>query len=307
MLGLEKYKKSSVIIGAITGTAIMILLALFCIYAAMHGENMHISPGGTVIITFFILPYLLLGGLYGYLFSLMIFLIAFIVSLVNNTDDAYKMAIYLVVTICFSLFGQYFWFETKKKTALCAFITLVLTSAMELLCLTLIEISEYGLEQIMNYRYYFVRDALVIFVTAFLYHFYLVLTPDFCKYPFPVAVDYTGYYQKDKELKRSLRKTKVSYKITTIIIAVELLLGIFVAIFMVVLFPDIKDMFAAPFHRGALTGANAEEMAQQMTERIEEMKYTLSATAVTYDIKMMLLMLCIGVPMASIANFYTKT
>ena len=268
---------------------------------------MNFTSGGVVIITFFILPYLLLGGLYGYLVSMMVFLIAFIVNLIYSPDDAYKMAIYLVSAICFSIFGQYYWLGTIKKTLMTALVTLFMTSMTELLCLTLIEANEYSLSQMGNIGHYVGRDAAVIFLTAFLLHFYFVKTADHWKYPFPVAVGYTGYYYEDKDVRRSLRKTKVSYKITFIIIAVELLLAVFVAIFMVVLFPDIKDMFAAQFHREPLTGTNAEEMAQQMTERIEAMKYTLSATALTYDIKMMLLMMCVGVPMASIANFYTKT
>ena len=303
-MGLEKYKKSSLIIGTIVGSVIVIVLILLCTYSAINGANMHISSGGVVLITFFILPYLILGGLYGYLISMIVFLIAFIASLIFNTNDAYKMSIYLVSTLCFSLFSQYFWFATKKKTALAALFTLIITSFTELLCLSVIETNEYALEQMKNLRLYFCRDVCVIFAAAFLFYVYLTKTPDSWKYPFPLAVGYTGFYQNDKEFSKHLRKTKVSYKITAIIILLELLLGVFVALFMVVLFPDIKDMFAAGIHHGSseLPEFNAEEMMA----RIEEMKYTLSATAITYDIKMILLMMCAGVPMSAIANFYTK-
>ncbi len=303
MLGLEKYKKSTVIFSTAVGVMVMLALTAVCIYTATHGETMNITSGGEVIITFFILPFLLLGGLYGYMISLIIFLISFIVSLATDMDNAYKMTIYLVAAICFSIFGQYYWFGTKKKTALSALFTLLITSFTELLCLTLVELSQYAVGQMLEFRFYFVREALCIFVTAFFFHFYYVKTPDSWKYPFPIAIAYTGYYQNDKEIKRQLRKTKVSFKITFIIIAVELLLGIFVAIFMVALFPDIKDMFAAHIlGNGTFKNTNVEEMA----EHIENMKYTLSATALNYDIKMILLMMCVGVPMAAIANFYTK-
>ena len=303
MLGLEKYKKSTVVIVTIVGIVVMLALSAFCFFTAIHGEAMHIDTGGTVIITFFILPFLLLGGLFGYMISQFVFLISFVLSLVKNMDNAYKMIIYLVAALCFSLFGQYFWFATKKKTALCALFTLIITSFTELICLTLIEANEYEIGQMLDLRFYFIREALVIFTTAFLFHFFYVGTPDSWKYPFPIGVAYTGYYQKDKDISKQLRKTKVSYKITFIIIAVELLLGIFVAIFMVALFPDIKDMFAAHILGGdAFKNTNVEEMA----EHIENMKYTLSATAINYDIKMIILMMCVGIPMASIANFYTK-
>ncbi len=305
MLGLEKYKKSTVISGALVGTVTLVILALCCIYSAVYGANMHITAGGVVIITFFILPYLILGGLYGYLISLIVFLISFICALIFNMNDAYKMSIYLVSMLCFSMFGMYFWFGTIKKTVMAALITLVATSFTELLCLSVIETSEYALNQMANIGVYLYRDVCVIFVAAFLFHFYYTKAPDSWKFPYPIAVAYTGYYKKDKDLARRLRKTKVSYKITAIIIGVELLLGIFVALFMVVLFPDIKDIFAGGIlpGEGSISGANADEMIQ----RIEKMKFTLTGTALSYDIKMILLMMCVGVPMAAIANFYTKT
>nr|WP_297707010.1 response regulator [uncultured Butyrivibrio sp.] len=304
MLGLEKYKRSSVIIGTIVGTITVLILAFCCIYAAMNGANMHVSTGGLVVITFFILPYLIIGGFYGYLISSIVFLISFICTLVVNMNDAYKMPIYLVAALCFSVFGQYLWFGTIKKTALAALFTLIATSFTELLCLSVLETNEYTLSQIIQAGTYFYRDACVIIVTSFLFHFYFTKTPDSWKYPFPIAVAYTGYYQNDKELSKRLRKTKVSVKITAIIIGVELLLGVSVAIFMVVLFPDIKDMFAVGMR--PVTGNLSELSFEEMMQHIEEMTYTWSGNALSYDIKMVLLMMCVGVPMASIANFYTK-
>ncbi|MBP3783524.1 MAG: response regulator [Butyrivibrio sp.] len=305
MLGFEKYKKSSVIIATLVGTVTFIMLALCCIYSAVYGANMHISTGGVVIITFFILPYLILGGLYGYLISLIVFFISFICALIFNTSDAYKMSIFLVATLSFSLFGQYFWFATKKKTAIVALVTLVATSFTELLCISVIESNEYALYQMKNVGTYFVRDVLVIFIAAFLFHIYYTKAPDSWKYPFPIAVAYTGYYQNDKELSRQLRKTKVSYKITAIIIGMELLLGIFVGIFMVVLFPDIKDMFVAGIN--PLANSGSEVSIEEMRQHIERMNYIFSGNAISYDIKMVLLIMCVGVPVAAIANFYTKT
>ena len=43
MLGLEKYKKSMVIINTIISVIILIILIMFCIYAAIHGESMNIA------------------------------------------------------------------------------------------------------------------------------------------------------------------------------------------------------------------------------------------------------------------------
>ncbi len=307
MIGLEKYKKSTVAICTAVGTLTLIILTILCIYAAIHAGEMIVTPGGVIVISLFILPYLFLGGLYGYLICLSVFLISFITVLFLDMNSAYKMSIFLVTTLCFSLMGQYHWFETKLKTALCALVTLCSTAFMELLCLTLIAENDYQLAQVINFGHYFLRDALVIFCVAFLLHFYFTKAPEVFKYPYPIAVSYTGLYENDKDMQRSLRKTRVSVKITAIIIGVELLLGVFVAIFMVVLFPDIKDMFAASFHRGGILPNLSDKISSEdMAQQIENIKYTFDATALSYDIKMILLMLCVGVPMAGIANFYTK-
>ncbi len=307
MLGLDKYKKSTVVICTAVGVITLLLLTWFCIYAALNAGKMIVVSGGMIVISFFILPYLLLGGLYGYLVCLIVFMIAFIITLIYDMNSAYKMSIFLVTTLCFSLMGQYHMFASKLKTAACAFITLICTSTMELLCLTLIAENDYQFEQIIDFGNYLLRDALIIFFMAFFFHFYFTKAPDVCKYPYPIAVAYTGFYENDKDFKRSLRKTRVSIKIAFIIFGVELILGIFVAIFMVVLFPDLKDMFAASIHRGEILSDLKDQVSREdVIQQIENMKYTLDATALSYDIKMILLMLCIGVPMAGIANFYAK-
>lgn len=303
MLGLEKYKKSTVAIVTIIGTIGLVFLGVACCHASLYGEKMTIASDSVIIFTFSILPFLLIGGLYGYLISSIVFSIAFVCSLVYNMDNAYKMAIYLVPMLCFSFFGQYLWFRTVKKTILSAFFTLVLTALVELLCISLVAQNSYAPGQLMNLWKYLLREVIVIFGTAFLFYLYYSKTRDFWKYPFPVGVAYTGYYQEE-EVRKQLRKTKVSYKITAIIIAVEVLLGIFVAFFMVALFPDIKEMFAQGMNRAPILSSDE---AKNMAQHIENMKFTLDATAISYDLKMLLLMLCSGVPMAGIANFYTKT
>ena len=307
MLGLEKYKKSTIVIHAGIGILTLIIVSLLCGYAAINADRMIVTSGGVVMISFFILPYLLLGGLYGYLVSLIIFLASFILSLVLDMDNAYKMTIYLVACLCFSLLAQYRWFATVKKTLLGAFITLCFTSIIELLCLTLIVSNEYEIEQLMNIKQYIIRDVLVIFIMAFFFYFFYTKTPDFLKYPFPGGVPYTSFYQMDTDFRRGIRKTRVNIKITAIIFGVELILGISVAVFMVVLFPDIMDMFKASINRGEIFHEMRGSIStQDVVEQMEEMRYKFDATTFGYDIKMLFLMLCVGVPLAGIANYYTK-
>ncbi len=306
VLGLEKYKRSTIIGSVAIGLIVLLVLSGLGIYSGVHGENMYFDVGSTGI-AFFLWPFILLGGLYGYFVSAIIFLIAFVVTLVMKMDRAFTMSIYLVATLCFALFGQHRWFETKKKTMISAFITLFVTSLTEFLCLAVIASNEYDLRVFLNYGNFFIREAGGIIALAFIFHLYYTKTPDHLKFPFPVAVVYTGFYQEDEDFKKGLRKTRISVKITMTIIAVELLLGVAVAVFMVVLFPDNRDMLIGAIHKGRIFSEIGPELTQEeLVHQFETLQYRLDAAAISYDIKMILLMLCAGVPMACIANFYTK-
>ena len=291
------------------GVLVWMGLAWLCIFSAFNGKDMNIALGkGDIMFTFFIFPFLLLGGLYGYLISLATFMATFLINLFTDMSGAYKMSIFLVATVCFSLLGQYGWFSTKRKTILGALITLFFTSLIEMACLSVIQNSAYDMEAVNEYWVYLLREAGVIVLTAFIFYFFYNKAPDLCKLPFPIGVAYTRVVKENKELLRSVRKTKVSVKITAILIGVEVILGLFVAVFMVALFPDIKEMFVSSINHGEMFQEITKEVNQNtIIEGLEGMNYRFDATAFGYDVKMMLLMLCVGVPMAGFANFYTKT
>ncbi|WP_026527534.1 ATP-binding protein [Butyrivibrio sp. VCD2006] len=304
--GVDKYKKSTVIAVIIIGVIVLITLASLCIITAVYGEYMYFDLG-TFGIAFFIWPFLLIAGLYGYLISLIVFLISFCITLFYNMDRAYTMSIYLVAMLCFALFGQYHWFSSLKKTALVATLTLLLTSITEFACLAIIGSSDYEFEVLKNYGDFLIRESVGIIIMAFLLYLYFTKAPEHWKYPFPIAVAYTGFYKEDKDFQRGLRKTRISVKISAIIIAVEVMLGIFVAIFMIVLFPDTREMFVGAMHKGEVLkdiGGNMTE--EELAHRFENVQYSLNAKAVSYDLKMLILVLCAGVPMAGIANFFIK-
>ena len=303
-----KKKKWGKIAISTIGFIVWMMLTRLCAYSALHAENMRIVFGGAVLVTFFILPYLLLGALYGYLIALISFTVSFIITLIFDMDSAYKMSIFLVATICFSFLGQYGWFGSVKKTLLGALLTLCLISLMEMACFSVIDANEYTIQKAVDYKDYFFREAVVIILISMLLHLFFTKVPDICKLPFPIGVAYTKAFRENTEIQRSIRKTRVSVKITAIIIALEVILGIFVAVFMVALFPDIKDMFVASINNGEMFSGMEENIERtDVIRQFHNMRFHLTATAISYDIKMLLLMLCVGVPMAGFANFYTKT
>jgi hypothetical protein len=299
-----------------------VLLTWLCVFTALHGDRLIIPGTGSLQVTFFLFPFLLLGALYGYVFSYISFMIAFVATLILSMDNAYNMAIYLMAVTCFAMFGQYFWFAGKKKTFLAALFTLLLTSLMEFACLTVLQAENYELSMFLHYGIYVVNDAVVIFGIAFLLHVFFSKAPDLWKLAFPIAIAYTKAYQENREIQRRVRKTRISVKITLIIIGIELILGISVACFVIALFPDMKDMMIHNARYGveeAVTSGTdgtltesivgeteISEEDDELMREIRNLRFVFGAAAVVYDIKMILLMLCVGVPLGGLANFYTK-
>ncbi|MBP3784923.1 MAG: hybrid sensor histidine kinase/response regulator, partial [Butyrivibrio sp.] len=86
------------------------------------------------------------------------------------------------------------------------------------------------------------------------------------------------------------------------------MLGIGVSVFMIALFPDMKDMLVNNIrdHKQMVVESVEENSPDATIKYIENMSFVMDNYALTYDIKMVLLMLCIGVPLGGIANFYIK-
>ena len=331
-LSFEDEKKKNMLRYSLYAISFLIwsgLTYLNC-YASLNAGKMVVEKDGVVFLTFFTLPALLIGAFYGYYIAMISFSITFLFTLIAAMDSAYRLAVFLAAMICFSLFSQYFFFMTKKKTIIAALVTLVVTSFFELLCLNIVVNSEYSLDKVIELGSYLLRDAANIIILSFLIHVFFSKAPDITKTMFPLAVGYTKAFQENHELKRSLRKTRVSMKITAIIVGTELLLGVSAAIFMVVLFPDLKNMMAGRverigqeneavfkiWHDDEMPEVELPEVAvvtdQEDTELnnavdvIKDLNYSFDAATLSYDIKMLLLLLCVGVPVAAISNFYTK-
>lgn len=320
---VNKLKKNLVFL---TGLVIWIGLTFICIYNALHGENLRLGSDGTVYFTFFLFPFLLMGGLYGYLCSMIAFAISFGCALVFETSKAYIMSVYLVATLCFSLFSQYHFFKTWKKTLIAAAATLFITSIIEMCCFLLVINNDYRIAVIANIGVYMVREVILIFGTAFLLYLYFQKTPDRFKVVFPLGIAYTKAFLDDSDIQKQIRKTRISVKITIMIISLEVILGIAVSVFIIALFPDIKhmmmmrfdsvgienaanpegpDMIAKPVEEEA-TESSGDTKQQEFVNQFEKMEYRMDAYALSFDIKMMLLLLCVGVPLAAFTNFNTK-
>lgn len=257
-------------------------------------------------IVVFLFPFLLMAGLYGYLISMISFIICFLISILFKTEQAYTMSVYLIATFGYSLFSQYFWFKSKLKTFFATLITTVVTTFMSVLCFVVVDRRVYTVSAITELPSYFLGTFLVVSAVSIILYAYMRFAPDRFKIYFPLAYGYTKEFQKNDHIRRYQRKTKVSIRITTIIILVELILSLSVASFVPVLFPDLKAML---INNIEAQDVNREEVVsdEKLASYIEASDFRMTNMAVAFDVKMCLLMLCVGVPMAAIANYYTKT
>ncbi len=292
---------------------IWVMLTRLCVFSAIHGDQLVFHYSSFLQITFFMIPYLLLGALYGYVLAYLSFLISFTCTIIFSMNTAYNMVVYLAAITCFALFSQYFWFRTKKRTAFVALITLLLTSFLEFVCLTILQTENYSFEMFGNYGKYLLGDFAEIFMIAFFLHLFLTKAPDAFKFVFPLGNGYTENFRENTEFQRRIRKTRISVKITAIIIGVEFLLGVSVSCFMITLFPDLKDVMISNYRRneGAKpqmeeTVSETEDTSDVFIHRMENLDFAFGVSAFAYDVKMILLMLCVGVPLGGFANFYTK-
>ncbi len=72
---------------------IWIALTTLCIFTVLHGDKFMLSSGETVYATFYLVPFLLIGGLYGYYVSMISFVVAFGFSLFFSASTSYNLSL----------------------------------------------------------------------------------------------------------------------------------------------------------------------------------------------------------------------
>ncbi len=288
---------------------IWVFLTYCCVFSTQHSDFFTVQDkNGYIVFSFFLFPFLMLAALYGYLISYISFVIAFIIFYVTNMSETYFMAVQLVAVTCFSLFSQYSFFKTKKNTAIAAVCTLLVTDIIEFVCFSIIQADNYDMSVLTIIFSYIPNEFMLMFLMAFMIYWFMNKTPDSIKTIFPLGRMYTKEYENNKELQRGVRKTRVSIKITVIIISIELILGFCVAFFMIALFPDLKKVVVGSIDQNnEIVSENTEESNKStIISEIENLDFNFGDSAISYDLKMILLMLCVGVPLGGFANFYTK-
>ncbi len=288
-------------------------LSLWAISVALSYNTYTFNLSNGYSISIVLLPMTLIGGLYGYLLAMISFLVTFIITLIIDSTFAYSLSIMMIAGLLVALFAQNYWFENILKTLVSGTITLFLTSNISSLCFFALLNNSYGFESFgKNTVIFFFRDAPVVYGSCILIYLIFTKTPDYVKSFFAIGVAYTSWFRNDTTLVKSVKKAKVSLKITLIIIFLEIALFIGGAWFNYVLYPELKDVVIRnmiDIREGKYNSENyiAETPYDIMISNIRGTNFRMSDEAIKYDIKMILLMLSLGVPLSAIINFYVKT
>lgn len=279
----------------------LVLTVAFCYIVSAHSANFYSNNEKDFVSGFYLIPVLLLAGLYGYIISFVSFSIAFICSLIFNMRDTYTMVIYLVIIVCFAIIGKYEWYSSLWKTICLCTLTLVSVTGMGYLCTHAVVNMNYQVINLFSGKYYSYKEIISIYASGLLLHFFFMYAPEKLKKCFPIGIVYTKSVMEDASIRKKLRMTKVSAKLTGTIFAIEIVLIIFVAIFMMVLFPDMKRIFT---HREHIDNEMTGEVYNLRS--IDDMDFVIDGAMISFDLKMIFLMLCVGAPLASFTSFYTK-
>ncbi|WP_051656807.1 response regulator [Butyrivibrio sp. AE3004] len=237
-------------------------------------------------------PFMLIGGLFGYFLSLNAYLFLFLIAVCLSSMDAYLLTPYMVITYVFSMFSQYRWFRTRGKT-----VSSLLYSYF--ICLFF---------EALNKDYMIKYDFEISHISALLRHvsvpiysclvgclfFYLFFNyaPDILKAIFPLGYMYTREYVQNLLFQNSLKKTRLSIKITFIIIVEAMLLGFFSIAFIRILFPDLRHMMNDGIKEAQRVG--------------DQMVFRYNNYGIAFTVKMFFMELSIAVPIASNINFFAK-
>ena len=277
------------------------LTLVLCHIVSAHSANYYVSDQDNIVAGYYLLPILFLAGLYGYIIAFVSFSMAFVCSLVFNMRDTYTMVIYMVIIVCFAIIGRYEWYISLMKTIILCTITFISVTVMGYICVHSVVTMNYNVQHLLAGTYYSYKEIIAIYGAGLFLHFFYKFAPDNVKKVFPIGIVYTEAVKNDENIKKKLRMTKVSIKLTGTIFSIEIVLIIFVAVFMMVLFPDMKKIFT---HRDDIQNEVTGEILN--LKSIDELDFVVDGAMISFDLKMICLMFCVGAPLAAFSSFYTK-
>ncbi|MBQ7679634.1 MAG: hypothetical protein IJT34_07275, partial [Butyrivibrio sp.] len=176
-----------------------------------------------------IIPFALVGGLYGYVVSFICFLVIFIIKLFTDGYMAHVLAIYMLGGFSMAMAAQYRRFRTIPRTIFTFVISIVSVSLVAAMN-EMVRQSDFTYNVGMLERY-LTGYSFSLFITCLVLFLFFRFAPDTVKSCFPIGIGYTREYVSNLLLQNQLKKTRLSVKITLLTGILAVVMGASAALF----------------------------------------------------------------------------
>ncbi len=274
------------------------------------------------------LAFMLFAGLFGHVSGMFATIGVFIYALIVEPENAYLVSLYLLAAILFSLAGEKRAFASKKKTFLFFLVASLLMAALSTLII-LLRSYDMNIDQdmLIEYGTHLLSQSVQCLIGAYACRLFFKCAPDSVKKRVALGLlYYNKQYETDEEYRKALRRNVLGGKVAMLIIGEAVVMVIAAIMFTRILFPDLQRMRAhidteerTPGIAQTLENYNfygfipsqelRDKLKEQMDEtlpEIEEGEFVYNIYSYAYITKMVLMLLCIGVPLAVLANYYAQ-
>lgn len=280
------------------------------------------------------ITFMIFAGLFGYVASMTASFVVFLYAVIVRPEEAYLASVYLLASILFSVAGQKRVFASWKKTLLFWPIATCLMAMLSLM-MTMLQSYTFSPDQSSIAEDYLLRvvsQVLQCGVSTYVCRIFFGYCPDRVKSKVALGLlYYNREYETNERFRRNLRKNVISSRVTAFILAEAVILVVSAIAFTRILFPDLQRMQAMgkpdhPVQMETETDAGEDisqettpgfisgyELREIMKEQVAEMLPEIDANAFVYNtysyayiIKMILMLFCVSVPVASFVNFYAQ-
>ena len=212
-----------------------IILTIFAATNSIFVGNASIDLGGFAVESTLLL---IVGALCGNLPGIIAVLLTFIYRAITDTTSSYVIALYLVAVLLMAQSARRKVYKSAVKTLLTGFIIAAVIGAMNGLILKIVMSGELSsgvlTKMLVSYSYALPESTGTVFIVYALFRF----LPDKIKIYLPNGIyylkednpAYSSYY-KDLDEKRKEAASKLSFRITRVIILEAILLTVFAAMF----------------------------------------------------------------------------
>ncbi len=273
--------------------------------------------------------FMIFAGLFGYVASMSSSFLVFLYAIIVRPEEAYLASIYLLASILFSVAGQRRVFAGWKKTLLFWPVATALMALLALL-LTMLQSYKFGPSQnsiAQDYLLCVVSQILQCGLSTYACRLFFKCCPDKVKSKVALGLLYYNHeYETDERRRRALRMNVISSRVSTFILAEAVILVVSAITFTRILFPDLQRMQAMADPNVGIQAESemqsdeeqvgfipGHEVREALRERMEGMLPEIDSNAFVYNVysyayilKMILMLFCVSVPVASFVNFYAQ-